>query len=487
MNVEDSPLFSHYSSVASLFDEYLDPSAEVRDHYIMLSEHFANLTTEDLNRLNEEAKIVFFNEGVTFAVYSDKNVGTEKIFPFDLMPRIISRKEWDVIEKGALQRTRAINLFLKDIYNERNILKDGVVPHELVFSSKNLTRHMDGIVPPGEVYTHISGIDLIRHSDGDYYVLEDNVRCPSGASYVLANRNTLKKVLPKLFDQCQVQLVNDYPEQLLTMLQTVAPENVDDPNCVVLTPGIYNSAYFEHSFLAQHMGVDLVEGRDLFVENDFVYMKTIHGPKKVDVIYRRIDDDFLDPMVFRPDSILGTPGLINAYKAGNVTLVNAPGTGVADDKAIYTYMPEIIRYYLNEEPILKNVTTYRCEKDDDFEYVLANIDKLVIKPVDESGGYGIQIGNTLSPAEIEEVKKMISEDRRKYIAQPIMSLSVHPTFIEETGNLEPRHIDLRIFTLLGRDFEHVVPGGLTRVALRRGNLVVNSSQGGGSKDSWVLA
>ena len=342
------------------------------------------------------------------------------------------------------------------------------------------------LTPEGGIYTHISGTDLIKHADGDYYILEDNLRCPSGVSYVLSNRLALKKSLFDLFDKLKTKTVYQYPEQLLEIFKTVKPKNTDISTVVVVTPGMYNSAYFEHSFLAQKMGVPLVEGRDLYVEKDFVYMKTIHGPKRVDVIYRRVDDEFIDPLVFRKDSMLGVPGLMNAYRAGNVTLANAPGTGVADDKAVYHYVPDIIKYYLNEEPILNNVQTYHCEKESDMKYVLENIGKLVVKPVDESGGYGITIGTTLTKEQIEEVKVRIKSNPRKYIAQPIMSLSVHATFIEETKEFEPRHIDLRTFCLMGKNTEYILKGGLTRVALKRGNLIVNSSQGGGSKDTWVL-
>jgi len=474
-----------YQASSENYDEFVSSDNIVRAHYDPLSAQFAQYKTEHYQKFNEEAKLVFFNEGITFAVYSDNPLGSEKIFPFDFIPRIIPANEWNSIEKGIVQRNRAINEFLKDLYHGKKILKDGIVPKELIYSSANMLSVMEGFDPIGGIYNHISGTDIIRHSDGEYYVLEDNVRCPSGVSYVLANRNTLKKTLPKLFSKCQPQPIIDYPEKLLEMLQSVSPGN-SHPNCVVLSPGMYNSAYFEHSFLAQSMGVELVEGRDLFVKNDVVYMKTIHGSQRVHVIYRRIDDPFLDPLLFNTDSVLGTPGLMSAYLAGNVTLVNAPGTGVADDKAVYAYMPEIIKYYLGEEQILKNVPTYRCGEDDDLKYVLENIDKLVVKPVDESGGYGISIGNTLSKEQIKEVQLQIQQNRRNYIAQPIMSLSVHPTYIEGEDTIDSRHIDLRTFCLLGKSTEYVLPGGLTRVALKKGNLIVNSSQGGGSKDTWVI-
>ena len=357
---------------------------------------------------------------------------------------------------------------------------------ELISSSANYLHQMINVDPPGGIYNHISGTDIIKHNDGAYYVLEDNIRCPSGVSYVISNRTALKRALFGVFNHYQAYSVTNYAENLLDLLESTKPKGVDIPNCVVITPGMYNSAFFEHSYLAKTMGVELVEGRDLFVEKDFVYMKTIHGPEKVDVIYRRIDDQFLDPLEFRADSTLGVPGLFAAYKKGNVTLANAPGTGVADDKAVYTYMPEIIKYYLDEEPILNNVLTYHCSRPDELNYVLENIDKLVIKPVDEAGGYGISIGNRLTKKEIEVVKIQVKENPRKYVAQPIMSLSVHPTYIEDSESFEQRHVDLRTFTILGKDKEFVLKGGLTRVALQKGNLIVNSSQGGGSKDTWVL-
>lgn len=410
----------------------------------------------------------------------------EKIFPFDLFPRIIDPVDWDIIERGSIQRSKALNLFLWDIYHDKKILKDKVVPIELITSSANYLDQMNGVNPPGGIYNHISGTDIIKHKDGKYYVLEDNIRCPSGVSYVICNRTALKKALFGVFNHYQTHTVTNYAENLLELLESVKPKGVDIPNVVVITPGMYNSAFYEHSYLAKTMGVELVEGRDLFVENDFVYMKTIKGPEKVDVIYRRIDDQFIDPLEFNPDSVLGVPGLFAAYKKGNVTLANAPGTGVADDKAVYTYMPEIIKYYLDEEPILNNVHTYHCSRPDELKYVLEHIHELVIKPVDEAGGYGISIGNKLSKEEIEKVKAEVKASPRKYVAQPIMSLSVHPTYIDDTESFEQRHVDLRTFTVLGKDKEFVLKGGLTRVALKRGNLIVNSSQGGGSKDTWVL-
>lgn len=379
-----------------------------------------------------------------------------------------------------------MNLFLWDIYHDKKIIKQGIVPIELISSSANYLDQMIGLDPPGGIYNHISGTDIIKHNDGKYYVLEDNIRCPSGVSYVICNRTALKRALFGVFNHYKTHTVTNYAENLLDLLETVKPKGVDIPNVVVLTPGMYNSAFYEHSYLAKTMGVELVEGRDLFVENDFVYMKTTRGPQKVDIIYRRVDDGFIDPLEFMPDSALGVPGLFAAYKKGNVTLANAPGTGVADDKAIYTYMPEIIKYYLNEEPILNNVHTYHCSKPDELNYVLEHIKELVIKPVDEAGGYGISIGNRLSEKEVEDVKSILKANPRKYVAQPIMSLSVHPTYIDDTESFEQRHVDLRTFTILGKDRDFVLKGGLTRVALKKGNLIVNSSQGGGSKDTWVL-
>lgn len=478
------PIFSSYKTNRTFYDEIFKNDQEIRCAYKELFNFFNEYQVDDFKLLNEKAKLSFLNQGITFQVYDKKTV--EKVFPFDLFPKIITADEWDHIESGALQRSRALNLFLHDIYHKKQIIKDGVVPIELINSSENYLEQMVDVNPPGGIYNHISGTDIIKHSDGEYYVLEDNIRCPSGVSYVISNRVALKRAMFGVFNNYPTCSVADYSENLLEIMQSVKPSGVDIPNCVVITPGIYNSAYYEHSFLAKSMGIELVEGRDLFVEKDFVYMKTIYGPVRVDVIYRRIDDAFIDPHEFNPDSVLGVAGLFAAYKKGNVTLVNAPGTGVADDKAIYTYMPEIIKYYLDEEPILNNVHTYHCSRPKELAYVLDNIDKLVIKPVDESGGYGISIGSKLTKDEIEKVKKVLKENPRKYIAQPIMALSTHATFIEEKKCFEPRHVDLRTFTLLGKDKDFVLKGGLTRVALKEGNLIVNSSQGGGSKDTWVL-
>jgi uncharacterized circularly permuted ATP-grasp superfamily protein len=479
-------ILDSYKPGSSHYDEVFADTNLPREHYKMVVDRFNQLNLIDFERINNEVKTAFLNQGITFAVYAEDKKPAERIFPFDLFPRIIPNAEWMQVENGVIQRNKAINLFLYDIYHDKKILKDKVVPADLIFSSKNYLKEMIGFTPQGGIYTHISGTDLIKHTDGQYYILEDNLRCPSGVSYVLSNRVALKKSLFELFDKLKTKAVYQYPEHLLEMLKSVKPKNTDNPTIVVVTPGMYNSAYFEHSFLAQKMGVQLVEGRDLFVEKDFVYMKTIYGPIKVDVIYRRVDDEFIDPLCFRKDSMLGVPGLMNAYRAGNVTLANAPGTGVADDKAVYNYVQDIIKYYLNEEPILNNVKTYHCENESEGKFVMENIGKLVVKPVDESGGYGITIGSCLTKSEIEEVKVRIKSNPRKYIAQPIMSLSEHATFIEESKEFEPRHIDLRTFCLMGKDEEYVLKGGLTRVALKKGNLIVNSSQGGGSKDTWVL-
>ncbi|MDX6745967.1 circularly permuted type 2 ATP-grasp protein [Polaribacter sp. PL03] len=480
------PLFSSYEFDPKFYDELFDKDNELRSIYKTLFDIFGTFSVDEFNRLNKQAKDSFFNLGITFQVYGEKEV-KEQIFPFDLFPRIINNKEWSTIEKGVLQRSKALNHFLWDIYHDQKIIKQGIVPLDLINSSVNFLPEMKGLNPPGNIYNHISGTDLIKHSDGKYYVLEDNIRCPSGVSYVVGNRNAVKHALFGVFNQYNTHTVVDYGSKLLETMESVKPQGVDAPVCVIITPGVYNSAYYEHSFLAKEMGIVLVEGRDLFVENGFVYMRTIYGPEKVDVIYRRVDDLFIDPLVFRKDSLLGVPGLFSVYQKGNVTLVNAPGTGVADDKAVYTYMPEIIKYYLDEDPILSNVQTYHCSREKEMSFVLENIDKLVIKPVDESGGYGISIGNKLTKAEIEVVKKTIKAEPRKYIAQPIMSLSTHPTYIDDQESFESRHVDLRTFTLLGKDDnDFVLKGGLSRVALKKGNLVVNSSQGGGSKDTWVL-
>ncbi|HZJ19821.1 MAG TPA: circularly permuted type 2 ATP-grasp protein, partial [Pricia sp.] len=469
MATAENQLFSSYQKNPLLFDEIFDRDGKIMSVYSELFDLYGEHSIKDYVKLNDKAKASFFNQGITFQVY-DKNETKEKIFPFDLFPRIIGPKEWDIIERGAIQRSKALNLFLWDVYHEKKIIKQGIVPMDLISSSANYLDQMVGIDPPGGIYNHISGTDVIKHNDGQYYVLEDNIRCPSGVSYVICNRTALKRALFGVFNRYKTHTVTNYAENLLDLLETVKPKGVDVPNVVVITPGMFNSAFYEHSYLAKTMGVELVEGRDLFVENDFVYMKTIRGAEKVDVIYRRIDDAFIDPLEFKPDSSLGVPGLFAAYKKGNVTLANAPGTGVADDKAVYTYMPEIIKYYLDEEPILNNVHTYHCSRPDELKYVLEHVHELVIKPVDEAGGYGISIGNKLTKEEIETVKKQVQESPRKYVAQPILSLSVHPTYIDETESFEQRHVDLRTFTVLGKDREFVLKGGLTRVALKKGNL-----------------
>lgn len=485
---EAKQIFSNYQIPEGLLDEVVRKDGSVNQYYDNIYKHFCKLNSADIKLLNEYAKLSFLNQGVTYAVYSNNGSGkgTERIFPFDLFPRILTLNQWEKIEKGVAQRNIALNYFIQDIYSEQKILKDKIVPSELIFSSQHYLKVMHEIQPAGGVYCHICGTDIIQHADGEFYVLEDNLRTPSGVSYVLSNRLAMKRTLGHLFRNSHVRTVQEYPHELISMLQSVAPEGVVDPTCVVLTPGIYNSAYYEHSFLAQSMGIELVEGRDLFVENDYVYMRTIYGPRRIDVIYRRIDDDFLDPKVFNPDSLLGVSGLMGAYQAGHVTLINAPGNGISDDKAIYSFVPDIIRYYLGEEPILNNVPTYLCEKEDERKYVLENIPSLVVKPVDQSGGYGVMVGNRLSKAEIEELKAKILENPREYIAQPIMKLSLHTTYIEGEDCFEPRHIDLRTFTLLGKESSFVLQGGLSRVALKKGSLIVNSSQGGGSKDTWVI-
>ncbi|WP_273276561.1 circularly permuted type 2 ATP-grasp protein [Maribacter polysiphoniae] len=485
MGKAEHPIFSFYNKNPDLYDEIYTKGGDIKEVYQKLFDIYGGHSIKEFADLNKKARASFFNQGITFQVYGEKE-SHEKIFPFDLFPRIIDANEWDIIERGSIQRSKALNLFLWDVYHEKKIIKQGIVPLDLISSSNNYLHQMMDLDPPGGIYNHISGTDVIKHTDGKFYVLEDNIRCPSGVSYVICNRTALKRALFGVFNHYQTHTVTNYAENLLDLLETVKPKGVDNPVCVVITPGMFNSAFYEHSYLAKTMGVELVEGKDLFVENDFVYMKTIRGPLKVDVIYRRVDDLFIDPLEFKPDSSLGVPGLFAAYKKGNVTLANAPGTGVADDKAVYTYMPQIIKYYLDEEPILSNVHTYHCSRPDELKYVLEHVHELVVKPVDEAGGYGISIGNRLTKNEIEKVKKQIKENPRKYVAQPIMSLSVHPTYIDESESFEQRHIDLRTFTVLGKDKEFVLKGGLTRVALEKGNLVVNSSQGGGSKDTWVL-
>lgn len=479
-------IFDAYSIPENCLDEVFDAEKRlIKSPYQNIASVFDSLTKDQFDKLNELIKLSFFNQGITYQVYSEKNT-KEHIFPFDPFPRIIPQDEWAIIEKGVIQRSKALNLFLRDVYTKQKIFADKIVPAEMILSSPHYCKEMVGFLPKGKIYCHINGTDLIKHRDGNNYVLEDNLRSPSGVSYVLSNREALKKSLSDMFQSYSVKPVWDYPMELLNMMETVSPQDFEHPVCVVLTPGMYNSAYYEHMFLAQQMGVELVEGRDLFVEDDFVYMQTTSGPIRVDVIYRRIDDAFLDPEVFKKDSMLGVKGLMRAYIAKNVTIVNAPGTGVADDKAIYHYVPQIIKYYLGEEPILNNVHTYICDDATDFKYVLEHLEELVIKPVDESGGYGISVGNTLTKQELIDLAIKLKENPRKFIAQPIMSLSMHSTYIESEKAFNPRHIDLRTYALIGKDFEYVLKGGLSRVALKKGSLIVNSSQGGGSKDTWVI-
>jgi uncharacterized circularly permuted ATP-grasp superfamily protein len=476
-------------TITGVFDEMFQSASTPRAHYASINDKILSLAPATIQRRRHLADLSFRNLGITFTVYSEKT-GVERIFPFDLIPRIVPADEWATIEAGLIQRIQALNLFCNDIYGAQKILKDKIIPAEMIYSAKMFRRELRGLRAPQNVYTHICGTDLIRDKDGQYLVLEDNCRTPSGVSYVLENRAVMKRVSPALFSYYRVRSVEDYPYNLLNTLRFVAPRQADEPNVVVLTPGIFNSAYFEHSFLARQMGVELVEGRDLVVENNFVYMRTTSGPQRVDVIYRRIDDDFLDPLHFRPDSALGVPGLMNAYRLGNVALVNAPGTGVADDKAIYPYVPDMIKYYLQQDAILNNVPTYICHREKDRKYVLENLDKLVVKATNEAGGYGMLMGHQSSKEQREEFAQKIRKEPRDFIAQPVVQLSQHPTLIDgENGSaiphLEGRRVDLRPYILYGEKVI-VMPGGLTRVALRRGSLVVNSSQGGGSKDTWVL-
>jgi uncharacterized circularly permuted ATP-grasp superfamily protein len=446
-------------------------------------ERLGKLRVSEFLDKRSSADMAFVNQGITFSVYADRR-GVEKIFPFDLIPRVIPNAEWAPTEAGLVQRIKALNLFLDDVYHEKRILKEKVIPAELVLGSAGYRKEMEGFSPPGKQYVHICGTDLIRDTEGAFRVLEDNGRTPSGVSYVLENRAVMKKVFPHLFQDIRVKRVEDYPQRLRSALQSVAPPGAASPPCVVLlSPGPYNSAYFEHSFLARHMGVELVLGQDLFVDDDTVYLKTTHGPQKVDVIYRRLDDDFLDPEAFRPDSLLGVPGLFRAYRKGNVTLANAVGTGVADDKAVYPYVEDMVRFYLSEEPILKNVPTYICDRESDRKYVLDRLQDLVVKAVNESGGYGMLMGPSSTAAQRAEFAAKIKANPRNYIAQPVVTLSTCPTWTEDGP--APRHVDLRPYIVSGTG-HWVLPGGLTRTALVKGSLVVNSSQGGGSKDTWVL-
>ncbi|MFT4190660.1 MAG: circularly permuted type 2 ATP-grasp protein [Comamonas sp.] len=472
------------------FDEMHDLDAEVRGHYRNYSEWLAQQPEAAMRSRREEAEVIFRRVGITFAVYGDKDEdgsGTERLIPFDLIPRVIPAAEWRSMKRGLVQRVTALNRFLHDIYHDQEILKAGLVPREQVLGNAQFRPEMIGVDIPNQIYSSIAGIDIVRapnaKGEGEYYVLEDNLRVPSGVSYMLENRKMMMRFFPELFSRNRIAPVAHYPDLLLETLQDSAPSNTAAPTVVVLTPGMYNSAYFEHAFLAQQMGVELVEGQDLFVKNDFVYMRTTRGPRQVDVIYRRLDDDFLDPEVFRPDSTLGCPGLMRAYKAGNVALCNAVGTGIADDKSIYPYVPRMIEFYLGEKPILNNVPTFMGRNPEDLKYLLANMKDLVVKEVHGAGGYGMLVGPASTQAQVAEFRKIVEARPDNYIAQPTLSLSTCPTFVEQ--GIAPRHIDLRPFVLSGKTVQ-MVPGGLTRVALKEGSLVVNSSQGGGTKDTWVL-
>ena len=476
-------LMNSYFVDSDTWDEMYSNN-ELRHQYKNVVEFMLQLSIDELNKKEEMAKQLFMSQGVTFTVYSSGE-GIEKIFPFDIIPRIITSVEWAHIEKGITQRLKALNLFLKDVYHTQFIIKDKVVPAQMVYSCPHYLREMHKFPVPYDIYVHIAGIDLIRNNDGSFYILEDNLRTPSGVSYMLENREITKRIFPDLLPQNKVRSVMEYPTLLRRNLMSLSPRQTTNPTIVVLTPGMYNSAYFEHTTLARLMGVELVEGRDLVVDNHKVYMKTTLGLQQVDVIYRRVDDDFLDPLVFNPESSLGVSGIMSAYRKGNVAIVNAVGNGVADDKAIYSYVPQMIRYYLNEEPILKNVPTYQLGNAEERDYVFSNIEKMVIKKTNESGGYGMLMGSASSQEEIEKYVTGVMTDPRQFIAQPIINLSSSPCYMN--GVLTPRRVDLRPYALCSPNGIEIVPGGLTRVALREGSLVVNSSQGGGSKDTWVLS
>ena len=472
-----------YRPPSNAYDELFLPGARSRPGLAEVGKFLKKSGLRDLNRRRNDAELAIRSMGITFTVYSDgSNIDRE--WPFDIIPRTILKKEWDQVELGLKQRLQALNLFITDVYNDQKIIKDKIIPREILASSKDYREFCEGVTPVFGVWAHICGTDLIRDGDGTIYVLEDNLRVPSGVSYMLENRNISKRVLPELFENYEVLPMDNYPSQLLETLCAISPRPSDLPEIVVLTPGIYNSAYFEHSFLAQRMGAELVEGSDLVVgDDDCVYMKTVAGLSRVDVIYRRIDDLFLDPEVFNKDSVLGVPGLMRAWKKGNVALANAPGAGVADDKVVYTYVPDMIRYYLGEDPILPNVPSYMCSDKVQRQHVLENLENLVVKPANESGGYGMYIGPRESKRRTAEMKRLIKSNPRNYIAQPIINLSTVPTLCD--NSIEPRHVDLRPFILQG-DRSFVTAGGLTRVALVKGSLVVNSSQGGGSKDTWII-
>ena len=453
-----------------------------REHYREFHHWLAKQSPERLQRKRAEADLSFRRVGITFAVYGD-DAGTERLIPFDIIPRIIPAKEWALLETGLVQRVKALNMFIHDVYHEQNIIKAGIIPPEQIYKNAQYRPEMQGVSVASDIYAHIAGVDIVRAGQGEFYVLEDNLRVPSGVSYMLEDRKMMMRLFPELFAKNKIAPVDHYPDMLLDNLRSVAPMGIDNPTIVVMTPGMYNSAYFEHAFLAQQMGVELVEGKDLFVDDNAVYMRTTRGPKRVDVIYRRVDDDFLDPLAFRPDSSLGVPGLLSVYRAGRVTLANAIGTGVADDKSIYPYVTDMIKFYLSEQPILNNVPTYQCRKPDDLAYTLAHLPELVVKEVHGAGGYGMLVGPASSKQQIEDFRQRLLAKPEGYIAQPTLALSSCPTFVE--SGIAPRHIDLRPFVLSGKTIS-MAPGGLTRVALEEGSLVVNSSQGGGTKDTWVL-
>ncbi len=465
------------------FDELIDTAGNPRPSAQLLVDKIESLPPGDLALRQKAAEALLFKMGITFNVYG-REEGTEKIMPFDIIPRIVPHDDWQQIESGLKQRIFALNEFIQDIYNDKKILKDKVIPEELIFTSRTYRQACEGFTPPRGIWCHVTGTDLVRDRNGTFYVLEDNLRCPSGVSYVLENRQVLKRTFPQVFEASRVRPVDDYASKLLAMLEYLAPGHIKSPTIGVLTPGIYNSAYFEHSFLSQQMGVELVEGQDLVVADGYVHMLTTKGLQRVDVIYRRIDDDFIDPAVFRPDSLLGVEGLIGVYQSGRLALANAPGTGIADDKVIYAYVPRIIEYYTGEAPILPNVPTYICREEEDRAYVLAHLDELVVKAANESGGYGMLVGPHASAAERAAFAAKIQTEPRNYMAQPTISLSRVPTIVGD--RIEGRHVDLRPYVIFGEEI-YVQPGGLTRVALPKGSLVVNSSQGGGSKDTWVLA
>lgn len=475
-------LFQHYPAMPLIWDEMKDAD-RIRQPYHSIYEAIRKLNLPDLQQKDKLASELFMSQGITFTVYSD-NEGIERIFPFDIIPRIITSAEWAHIEAGIKQRLKALNLFLKDIYHEQQIIHDEVIPAALIATCPHFTREVFGIQVPNDIYVHIAGIDLIRGDDGTFYILEDNLRTPSGVSYMLENREVTKRIFPDLLANSNVRMINNYPLILHDNLVALSQRQTENPVVVLLTPGVFNSAYFEHTFLARQMGIQLVEGRDLVVDNQKVYMKTTAGLRQVDVIYRRVDDEFLDPLVFRPDSALGVPGLMSAYRKGNVAIVNALGNGVADDKAVYAYVPAMIKYYLNEEPILQNVPTYQMKNVEERQYVFENMEKMVIKETNQSGGYGMVMGNSATKEELQKSRESILADPRNFIAQPIIKLSTVPCLLD--GKLQPRHVDLRPYALCGPNGIDIVPGGLTRVALREGSLVVNSSQGGGSKDTWVI-